>query len=201
MTTILYKVAVACLLVFAFNSAHGEDSAGKVDSSVYKLSLEVGSGASMMMNKMNSRRFEDINLFAMVRLMWRPDRILNIGIEADYLDLMNDQRSGVETEFGTTDFRAKLFCYPINGILSMKLFGIDIYAGAGIAFVISRINAFDETSETHIITGSYTYAMAYSIPLTPRLSMGAEGKVFIVSTVNKVATSLILKLNWDILVW
>ncbi len=189
----IYIVAIFCF--FAVN-LKAEDS--NADSSVYKVSIEVGVGPSLVLNKMYSKKLEDINTFAMLRMMWKPDKILHIGIEADYLNLMNENKTDITTEFGKTDFNASMYCYPVNGVLSMQFWGIDLYAGAGIAFVKSSITAFNEESKGAIIAGSYIYGASYSKYYSDEFSIGLEAKGFFISSINKIATALILKINWDL---
>lgn len=173
----------------------------KSDSSVYKICLDVGAGFSLLLNSIDDKQISDIYLFGMIRTMWKPDRIVSIGVEANYLNLMKDKKTSVNTEFGATDFEAVLYCYPINGILSMRILDLDVFAGAGIAFVKSSVKAFNEESNTSIIAGSYNFGLAYSYLISKNLYIGIEGKVFFISSINKTASALILKIDWDMLEW
>lgn len=195
MNTLLSKFLLFIIFMITFSRVNAAES----DSSVYKVSMELGGGTSLLMNKMYAKRLSDFNTFGMIRFMWRPDRILNLGIEADYLNLMNETKENISTEFGSTNFDAKLYCYPINAVLSMKVWGIDFYAGAGMAIVESRVEAFNVISDAEIICGSYTYGLSYSKPLADNFSIGLEGKGFFISSINKAAVAIILKINWDLL--
>lgn len=195
MNTILSKIITIALFIIVIGKSFATES----DSSKYKVSIELGAGTSLLINKMYAKKLSDFNAFWTIRIMWHPERILSVGIEADYLTLLKERKENINTDFGKTNFDAKLFSYPINAVLSMKIWGIDLYAGAGIAFVESKVNAFEVISDAEIISGSYTYGLSYSTLLFDDFSIGVEGKGFFITSVNKAATALILKINWDFL--
>ena len=192
---ILLTIVISCISI---NSYAQIIPAQITDTSYYNVSVEVGGGLSIMFNKMYSKKLNDIKAFAMMRVMWKPDKILNIGVEADYLNLMTEKKTNITTEFGTTDFSANLSCIPLNVVLSMGVCGFDIYAGTGLAFVNSSITAFNDQSDATIIAGSYIYGLSYSKLISKDLSIGLEAKGFFISSINKIASALIIKVNWNI---
>ena len=78
----------------------------------YALSATFGNG--LIYNIQNREALLD-NLFysPSVRLMWKPNHLLNIGIESGYLTISKQDSMIVSTPFGSTSFKARLNAIPI----------------------------------------------------------------------------------------
>ena len=83
----------------------------------------------------------------------------------------------------------------------MKIWKLEFMLGLGASFILSRINAFDDVSESSVITSTKMYGIGYSLPLTERFSLGCEFKYYSFSTPELTVATIQLKSKYSIFVW
>lgn len=167
------------------------------DTEKYSLSLSISSGASLLLNKYEGykqaqNKLKELFFYPTLKIMWRTNTLLNIGLESTYLTVMKDE------DYQLTKFEAKMTAVPVSLLFNMNIWGIDIYAGFGVTFIESNINAFDDFSSSRIIAGNYIYGLGYNIPISKSLGVGIEAKVFYITSINKYITCLGVNFSYNL---
>lgn len=187
-------------IIFLFYEAKSDinNQSGSYDNETYSLSLSISSGASLLLNKYEGykqerNKLKELFYYPTLKVMWRTNTLLNIGLESTYLTVMKDE------DYQITNFEGKMTALPVSLLFDMVIWGIDIYAGFGVTFLESNIKAFDDISSSRIIAGNYIYGLGYNIPITKNLGIGVEAKVFFITSINKYIACLGLNINYNIL--
>ncbi len=166
----------------------------------YSLSAYFGSG--FIANIDNTKKFnENIYYSPALRLLWKPDHLLNIGLESAYLTISKQDSTTVSTDFGSTAFRARLNAIPILLVFNMKFSKIEFYYGIGISYVTSRLEAFNERVVVSHWYYCYDVAIAYSHPLSKNLAIGIEAKTYFFPKLQKVSGGLLINFSYRFLKW
>jgi hypothetical protein len=136
-----------------------------------------------------------------VRLLWEPEKLLRIGIEGGLLHLAHSKEENIQTDFGMTRRSNSLNAYPVLLHFSMKVWKLELMLGLGAAVVSSKINAFDDVSESSVITSARMFGVAYSMPLTEWFRLGCEYKYYAFSTPELTVGTIQLTCKYSLLVW
>ncbi len=176
-------ILLICLLsytnVFANNST----------SNKRHFEVGIGLGTSLLLNA-PSNQAREIMFFPTVQAFWKPGKHLNIGIESGYMSIMSKTDKGIETDFGKTDFEAKLSAIPLEIVFDLNFDRIDLYGGLGVAFISSKIIAFEETSSVNRIAGSFYYGLGYKIFTFSTFSIEIIGNVHYMEIIKKSVASV-----------
>jgi hypothetical protein len=180
-------------LLLAFNVVlHAE----KRDS-VFALSIEVTPGLT---TNIESGKINQLNFAPSLRVFWKPNHLLNIGIETSLLKLDRESRTNVESEFGTTSFKAALNALPVLLIFNMKVLHIDVYGGIGASYITSKVDAFNTKVIAHIWRYTYCCGVGYTYPLK-RFGIGIEARMYSFAKLEKTMIGIMPKLTYDFYKW
>jgi hypothetical protein len=166
----------------------------------YALSATIGSG--LIYNIQNRDPFFD-NLFysPSLRIMWKPDHLLNIGLESGYLTISKLDSMIVSTPFDSTTFKARLNAIPMLLVFNMKVSKIDLYYGMGLSYLTTHLEAFDEK----VIVGNWYYcyniALAYNYPISKKMEIGIEAKSFFFPKLQTIAGGIAINFSYRFLQW
>jgi hypothetical protein len=166
----------------------------------YSLSLSIGNG--IIANIDQHKKFTD-NIFysPSLRFLWKPDHILNIGIESAYLTVSKQDSTLASTAFGATALRARLNAIPLLLVFNMKVSKIDLFYGIGLSYVTSRLEAFGEKVVVSNWYYCYDIAIAYTHPLSKKIDIGIEGKSYFFPKLQKVSGGIVINFTYRILSW
>jgi len=166
----------------------------------YSLSASIGNGVIANID-LHKKFNENIFYSPSVRLLWKPDHILNIGIESAYLTVSKQDSSLASTAFGATALRARLNAIPILIVFNMKVSKVDLYYGIGLSYVTSRLEAFGEKVVVNNWYYCYDIAIAYSHPLSKNIDIGIEAKSYFFPKLQKVSGGIVFNFSYRILSW
>ncbi|MHC1736898.1 MAG: hypothetical protein AB9882_02675 [Ignavibacteriaceae bacterium] len=136
-----------------------------------------------------------------LRLMWEPDKLLRIGLHTGYLQLARSKEEYIQTEFGETKRSSALNVYPLTVTFNMKVYYFELILGLGAGFVTSKINAFNETSESSVITSAKLYGIGYLHNFNKDISLGGELKYYSFSTPEVTNLTIEIKGKYAFLEW
>ena len=150
--------------------------------------MEMMGGASYNLKEDNFKSTM-INFSPSLRLLWKPDHRLNIGIETTYMMVRK-----TETEKNRQNLHAKLEALPIYLVFNMTVMNIDMTGGIGISYMKSTISAFNDLSIATDWHYCFNFAIGYSYYFTPGFGAGFETKLFSLSKTDDLALAAYLKL-------
>ncbi len=176
-------ILLICLL--SYSNVFANDST----SNQRHFEVGIGLGTSLLLNA-PSNQAREIMFFPSIQAFWKPGKHLNIGIETGFMSIMSKTDVGIETEFGKTDFKAKLTAIPLELVFNLNFNRIDLYGGLGIAFMNSKIIAFEETSSVNRIAGSFYYGLGYKIFTFSDFSIEIGANVHYLEIIKKSVASV-----------
>lgn len=162
------------------------------------INLRIYNGGSILMNKLKERQLADVKYHPGIRVYWQPEYMLGLGLDFSYLTIDTKSLKNVDTEFGKTDFNAKMYSFPLDIVFSMKFKELEIFGGGGIAFIHSEINAFDIKSTTSFIGADYVFGLNYYLYNFEQIDISISSKTHISPKINKSNTSLGIAFQYKI---
>ncbi len=172
------------------------------NESQHHLTVELLAGSSI--SSIGVYEDDDMNIIGFTgesRIMWEPEKLLRIGFETGFLHLAHSKEELINTEFGVTNRSNSLNAYPLMMIFNMKIWKLEAILGLGAAFVTSKINAFNDISESSVITSVKMYGLGYSMKLTEKLGIGCEFKYFAFSTPQLLLGTVEVKCKYTFASW
>jgi len=167
----------------------------------FSVTSEYLAGASLYSKQIYADDSNNFGFVGTVRFMWEPDRLLRIGLETGFIHLAHSKEENIETEFGITNRANSLNAFPLTLIFNMKIMKIELILGIGASLIQSKINAFDEISESSVITSAKLFGVGYSFPLSENSFLGTELKYFVFSTPEISSLAIQLKYKIRIYKW
>jgi len=172
------------------------------NNGLHKISLEVLGGSSLTtISVFEENDMNIIGFSGAVRILWEPEKLLRVGMETGLLHLAHSKEENIQTDFGLTKRNNSMNAYPLMLFFNMKIWKAEIILGLGAALITSRINAFNDLSESSIVTSSKMYGIGYSYQLSERFSIGGEFKYYSFSTPELTVATFQLKTKYSIFVW
>ena len=149
----------------------------------------------------NNSFIDNIFYSPSLRLLWKPNHLLNIGVESAYLTISKQDSTLSTTPFGTTVLKARLNAVPLLLVFNMKFSRIDLYYGIGVSYVKSRLQAFEEKVTVGNWYYCYDAAISYTYPLSKKINIGLEAKSYFFPKLQKISGGLVLSLSYRLLQW
>lgn len=193
------KVFLFIFLSFGliFNAISQND---KVKNTNFALNISIGNG--LIANFDNEiYHLNSLYYSPTMRVLWKPNYLLNIGVESAYLTISKQDSDLVSTTFGNTIFRARLNAIPILLVFNMKLSKLDIYSGIGMSSITSRLEAFQEKVVTNDWYYCYNLGIGYSHLLSKDLEIGIEAKSYFFPRIQKISGGIVLSVSYNFLKW
>jgi len=186
------------LLIFLANATFAQDSLKKDRG--YALSASIQGGATANIDQHNEL-FENVFFSPGLRLLWKPNHRLTIGLESAYLTISKLDSTFQSTPYGTTFMKARLNAVPLLLVVNMKISKIDLYYGIGLSYVTSRLEAFDQKVVVSNWYYCYDLAFAYHFPLTKNMEFGVESKTYFFPKLLKISSGLFVNVSYRFLRW
>lgn len=136
-----------------------------------------------------------------LRVLWKPNHLLNIGVESAYLTISKQDSDQVSTSFGNTIFKARLNAIPILLVFNMKISKLDLYSGIGVSNIISRLEAFEEKVFVNDWYYCYNLGIGYSQSLTKDFEIGIDAKSYFFPRIQKISGGIAVTISYYFFRW
>lgn len=179
-------ISLVYMSLFAYN-LKADSTKVKAYGDDFGISVELLGGLSYTMRNYDIK-MKKLNMSPAVRLMWNPNRRLNIGIEAAYLFVGKSDEELTESDLGKGKFDAKLESVPLFIIFNMRMLHLDWTGGIGVNFMRSTIESKFNNENLLTVSNNYYYCymagVGYSIDLSKNFGLGIEAKLYSITNSN-----------------
>jgi hypothetical protein len=155
---------------------------------VYSFSAELMGGMSYNLRD-DIFKSQKLHITPSLRLLWKPDHRLNIGIETTYLTIRK-----IEIEKNKNKFQGRMDAIPILLVFNMNAFYLDFTAGIGAGYVSSTTDVMQEVTVATNWHYCFLFGVGYSHMFSDYMGMGIEGRLFSFTKTNEVVSSAVFKL-------
>ena len=137
-----------------------------------------------------------------VRVMWKPEHLLRLGLETGLTQVYYIKSEDVQTEFGVTDFTSSMNAVPILLAISMPLTKrIDVYAGLGSFFLYSNTESFGSNVTASALSIGFSAGVSYMTPLDTDWGIGGELKWYHLDKFSDDTITLQVMVSYRFLEW
>jgi hypothetical protein len=133
------------------------------------------------------------------RAIWRPNHLLGIGIQTGYTTFSAEE-FGENLPVQQTNVYASLRAIPLQLVLSMSAYGVEVGTGIGIYLLESiwRVNGEQRVNSTATELGVSSW-IGYDIEVVERLNFGPELHLHVLSGRGIVALGAGLRVRYDVI--
>jgi opacity protein-like surface antigen len=164
----------------------------------YSWTIEGMYGISYNLRTFNFKA-KRLNYTPSVRILWKPEHRLNLGVEATYLMIAKTDEKLNDDNYGSGRFEAILEALPIYAVFNMRLFYLDWTAGIGAAYMRSTVTSFGDEAISNNWHYCFNLGIGFSFDIWKNFGMGLEGKVFSFTKTNQYVATAHLKLIYHFL--
>lgn len=180
-------------LPFCFASAQQRDT-------TYKIIIEIGGGYGLSKDSV-SQPVSRYGFSGMLRVMWKPDHRLKVGIETGWLQIASLDDEVIKNEFGTVKLNASLNAIPVMAVFDMDIWRLNLYTGLGYYYVLSTISVEnEEITNTKWNVGFYL-ALAYKYPLSEKIKLCGELKWCSIGELGKTILLAEVFVSYNLFEW
>lgn len=112
-----------------------------------------------------------------IRIMWKPEHLLRIGLETGLTQVYYVKTKGVQTSFGTTDFTSSLNAVPILLSFSMPITDrLEVLAATGSYLLYSNTESFGSRVTSSALSIGFAIGLSYMTPVKRDWGVGGEIK-------------------------
>lgn len=172
----------------------------KIKNTNFALNITIGNGLIANFDNEISH-LNSLYYSPTLRVLWKPNHLLNIGMESAYLSISKQDSDLVSTSFGNTIFKARLNAIPILLVFNMKISKLDIYSGIGISYLTSRLEAFQEKVVVNDWYYCYNLGIGYSHSLSKDFEIGIEAKSYFFPRIQKISGGIVVNISYYFLRW
>lgn len=135
----------------------------------------------------------------MGRAVWRPNHYLGVGVQTGYTTFSAEEFDG-QLAVQPTNAYASLRAIPLQLVLSMRAYGIEVGTGIGIYLLESvwRVDGEQRVSSTAGELGVSTW-IGYDVKILDRLYLGPEANLHLLSGRGIVALGAGVRLRYDLI--
>jgi len=129
-----------------------------------------------------------------LRVMWHPDHLIRLGVETGWTTFYSyrlTQAPGGELH---------LSAIPLLWVMSMELFGVNIFAGSGYYLLNSNLQ-YEGTVDVQTWSLGWMLAASYLRPISENLGIAGELKWMNASEHEEASLALQVQLVWKIMEW
>ncbi|MES2848279.1 MAG: hypothetical protein V4685_04450 [Bacteroidota bacterium] len=198
------KIILSVMLLCVFNITEAQRKVKKDRLPRRKPSfvLQAGGGMSYYTGDVNLRSVAtpgSLNKFSpagTVRLMWYPRYRLRLGIESGFTNFYRYKVNDADGEG-----KLVLQAIPAMIVWNMQILPrLNIYAGFGSFFLSSHLNYRGKVVSKDVVLGS-NIAISYTLPISKRVGIAAEGKFMNAFETKDAALTLQLHFVWKVFQW
>lgn len=135
----------------------------------------------------------------MGRAVWRPNHYLGVGVQTGYTTFSAEEFDGQLAVLPTNAY-ASLRAIPLQLVLSMQAYGIEVGTGIGIYLLESvwRVDGEQRVNSTAGELGVSTW-IGYDVKILDRLYLGPEANLHLLSGRGIVALGAGVRLRYDLI--
>ncbi|HEY6170923.1 MAG TPA: hypothetical protein VIX80_01570 [Candidatus Kapabacteria bacterium] len=169
------KVVVILSLIFCTASSYAQEGR------LHHVRLILGGGYGFRLGaaaeSTNEVDISTTSPAAMLRVMWKPEHLVSVGIETGYIPVSQANSKG-QIKPGEVDGNAQLTAIPAMVVFSMEKYNVELAAGIG----MYSLQLYGKSSKNIVVENSalemgYMFSGAYSIPMGD-FSLGLEIKYY-----------------------
>jgi hypothetical protein len=132
----------------------------KLQAREQSIDLRLGMGASIT-SVQDKIKLGKTFISPTVGLFWEGGNLLSLGLESSYVTMQKEDKTITTQEFGATRYKANLSGIPLSLVAALRLSEFRLYAGGGVSFLNSTIDAYGYEAFAHTITPLYTWGVSY----------------------------------------
>ena len=173
-----------------------------IQAQTYQVNSYIGLGYSRFISDMNLDGLNKNGYSGTLRIMWKPEHLLRIGIETGYYRLYSFEQKNIDTEFGTTDAQSALDAIPVFINVTMQIIRpLEIFAAVGPTFLSTSFESFGSKSESSQVSTSYIVGGTYLHDLSEKFKLGGELKYYRINKIEDGTITLQILLVYNIIDW
>lgn len=174
------------------------------DDSLYSLILYAGGGYSLNLSPFDilPPGLQRNGFGGSVRLMWKPEHLLRVGLETGIIQVYSIRNSDVQSPFGTTDFSSSLHAIPLALMFSMPIVQrLDGYIGSTSYLLFSDTKSFGNSTRGLMLSIGFSAALTYMWMIDDEWAVGAELKWYHVEKSRDDNVMLYVVFSYPLLEW
>ena len=173
----LIKILFTAVFFVSFATANIK---AQQSDSLYHFNVDVGVGPAFYLTNMNYENVSSNSPFVFTfRALWKPEHLMQLGLESGYLPLFYLEKKFYDTIFGDTDTELSLNSVPIMGVFTMEVFkNFEIMGGVGGFVLISEVSAFNNRVVNTSWSNAYEFGFSYLHPINNKIKIGGEAKSY-----------------------
>jgi hypothetical protein len=134
-----------------------------------------------------------------LRLMWKPEHMLSVGIESGYLPIAQVEAKG-PPQADEVDGNANLAAIPILATFAMDQDGVEFAAGIGAySLIVSGTSSKGKGIKNSAIELGYSFSASYTWELSQVLGLGLQVKYYVFTDREIAMIVPQLRLAWTML--
>lgn len=189
-----------CILAIIFISTSLWFTAAQSRDSTYKILIESGGGYGLSKDSV-SQSVTRYGFSGMLRIMWKPDHHLKVGIETGWLRIASLDEEEIKNEFGTVKLDASLNAIPVMAVFDMDIWCLNLYTGLGYYYVISTISVETEEITTTKWNVGFYLALAYKYPISEKIKLCGELKWCSIGELGKTILLAEVFVSYNLFEW
>ncbi len=156
------------------------------NDSLYHINVELGLGPSFYFTDITYEELKhNYPVAVSMRLMWKPEHKLSLGIETGFIPLYFLKTKIYDTIYGSTESKLSMSSVPIVAVFAMTIVeNLRIFGGIGGFLLISDTESFDNKVSGSTWSNAYEFGLSYLYPLSKNLKLGGEVKSFYITRVE-----------------
>ena len=200
MSANLPRVLIAAVLLSALLAGVAAGQTQKVEAGPYSLVVYVGGGLGyypITPGLPPADLPSDLTRFGgsgTVRVMWHPDHLIRLGLETGWTMLYSYRLTQPPPG------ELHLSAVPLLWVMSMEVFGINLFAGSGYYLLNSNLQ-YEGTVNVQTWSLGWMLAASYVRPISENLGIAGELKWMNASEHEEASVALQVQLVWKFLEW
>lgn len=175
---------------------------GITSAQTYSLNGYVGVGYARFLTDMDLDGLNQNGYNTMIRLMWKPEHLLSVGLESGYHYLYNYESHIDDPDFGSTNVKSTLTGVPLFFVAAMEIIpSVELLGGIGPTFLNTYFNSYGVESQSSQITTSYFVAGRYEYPINESLALGGELNYYRINKIEDSTLSVLFVLSYRLMSW
>ena len=166
------------------------------NDSLFRFTSEISLGYSAKTDK----NYKIGGISPGIRLMWEPNKKLNIGIESTFMQIEKHFFNSTNQNNNEPE-KANLNAIPILLVFNMEIWKMNFYGSVGASYVWTRL----DTKNDLVISSQWNYTImlssGYTYYFNEWIGIGIEGKYYLFTKLEKQLFSINIKTKFCLLTW
>jgi|WetSurMetagenome_2_1015567.scaffolds.fasta_scaffold31630_4 hypothetical protein len=189
-----------CILILILISTSVWFASAQSKDSTYKILIESGGGYGLSKDSA-SQSVTRYGFSGMLRIMWKPDHRLKVGIETGWLRIASLDEEEIKNEFGTVKLNASLNAIPVMAVFDMDIWRLNLYTGLGYYYVLSTISVENEKITNTKWNIGFYLALAYKYPISEKIKLCGDLKWCSIGELGKTILLAEVFISYNLFEW